>query len=428
MSVLEYVKKGSQFYKERLKDISCIKVGTELDQYISQLPYTTKDDLRKARETISSQRLSDAWVYYETTGTTGPATPCPRNEEDSLVNNAFLALQYENIFQKENGSHIVGVMGPTELHSTGDTFEDVFRSLGHTVVKMWPRSPVVGLHRVIRLIKELKITALVCTPAVASEIVKHGIKNGVDVKRLGVEVILVLGELITPNRLRNLGTAWGAKIYNCMYASQETSILAAANQNNELETIPLNNYYELLNPFTDEKLSIGEKSVSGELVVTHLYKGHKPLIRYRTGDMLKSRLSNKSGSWIIEPIGRVKDILTINNQKVYAFDLENLIFEELEHCYEYFVEIDSDGLNDSLSIILEECKELEDKKLLGLIEKKLVEKLDVKVNINVGNVGNLIGTGAMVSWKAARIKDNRENAVNSERKVALDIALKRVEV
>ena len=24
-------------------------------------------------------------------------------------------------------------MGPTELHSTGDTFEDVCRSLGHTV-------------------------------------------------------------------------------------------------------------------------------------------------------------------------------------------------------------------------------------------------------------------------------------------------------
>ncbi len=423
--VIEYTKAGSKFYKKKLHYVSNINEGDNLEQYIQGLPFTTKEDLKEEGCQVASQDVRQAWVYYETTGTTGPSTPCPRNEEDSIVNNTFLTLQYKEIFYKKTGSHIVGIMGPSELHSTGDTFEDVFRSLGHTVVKMWPRSPVVQFHRVLRLIQELKITALVCTPAIASEMIKYFKKNNINARELGVEIILVLGELITPNRLGNLGNAWGAKIYNCMYASQETSILAAANKDNELKTIPLNNYYELLNPVTNENLPVSEEPVAGELVITHLYKGNKPLIRYKTGDMVRAKLS-KYGSWVIEPIGRVKDIVNLNNINFYAYDIENLIFEELEYCYEYYIEIRNIDSMDMLHVYLDECEEVKSSGFTNNLEKILSKKFKVKVTIEIGNVGNLIGTGAMVSWKAARINDTRKNEDNSEKKRALEIASKSI--
>jgi len=420
--VLSYVANGSEFYKPLIAQN--FNEASSLSDLIQQLPFTTKNDLRNARADISSEPVNKAWVYYETTGTTGPSTPCPRNDIDSLVNNSFLTLQYRDIFKRENGNHIVGIMGPTELHSTGDTFEDVFRSLNHTIVKMWPRSPVVGMSRAVTLIKELNITALVCTPAVASEMVKYCEKTGASVKDLGVEVILVLGELITPSRLNNLGTVWGAKIYNCMYASQETSILAACDSSNQLKTIPLNNYYELWDPWLEKVNDVGEEWVSGELVITHLYKGNKPLIRYKTGDMVRAKLS-ENDQWVIVPIGRVKDVIKIEGKSIYAFDLENIIFESLSSCYEYFVEINRINDKDKLNIILEHSSETTDINRLNALAQKIKNHLMIDVSICCGDIGGLISTGAMVSWKAARINDMRQEELCAEREMALNISAKR---
>lgn len=418
--VISYAKSGSAFYGSRLSGVDPDFCFDDFDSFVDALPFTTKSDLIEAGKDISSDNLENAWVYYETTGTTGPSTPCPRNETDSLVNNAFLTLQYESILSLENKGRIIGVMGPTELHSTGDTFEDVCRSLGHTVVKMWPRSPLVGMARVLRLIQDLKISVLVCTPAVASELLKYCRKNGCNEKELGVEIILVLGELITPNRLKNLSRNWGAKIYNCMYASQETSILAACDDRNKLITIPLNNYYELICPFTHKKLEVGDERVAGELVITNLYKGNKPLIRYRTGDMVRCK-NIGFNRWEIEPIGRVKDVLVLNGKNVYAFDIENTIFEELENCYEYFIDIKAASGGDEVAITLEVCDELNDSCLVEKIKNKIEAKFSISANVHVGDVGGLIGTAAMVSWKAARIHDLRDKANNVERNSALEI-------
>jgi phenylacetate-CoA ligase len=422
--VIAYVRQGSPFYRRRLAAVDLSGNRRSLSAMVRALPYTTKDDLRNAGVSLCANPVTSAWIYYETTGTTGPATPCPRNEVDSLANNSFLTLQYQPIFRDKE--HIIGVMGPTEVHSTGDTFEDVFRSLGHTVVKMWPRSPLIGMERALRLIRELKITALVCTPAVAAELLKFAKRNGVEPQRLGVETIFALGELITPNRLKNLARNWNARFFNCMYASQEASILAACSDDNRLTTIPLNNYYELLCPFTGRNLEVGNDVVAGEMVVTHLYKGNKPLLRYRTGDMVRCT-AGKNESWAIEPIGRVKDVLVLNEKRVYAFDIENAIFEDLDYCFEYSIEITRAAGRDRLAITLERCDELADAARLARLRNKLESRFGVAVEIRVGDAGNLIGVGAMVSWKAARVhdrresNDNRQSSDNLERRAALEI-------
>jgi phenylacetate-CoA ligase len=417
-AVVAYVRQGSPFYRQHLAAVDASGDRRSLPEVVKTLPYTTKQDLSSAGISLCADEISSAWVYYETTGTTGPATPCPRNEIDSLVNNSFLSLQYQSIFKDRK--HVVGVMGPTELHSTGDTFEDVFRSLGHTVIKMWPRSPLVGMDRVLRLIRDLKITALVCTPAVAAELLKHARRKDVDPQHLGIEIILVLGELITPNRLKNLARNWNARIFNCMYASQETSILAACSDDNRLATIPLNNYYELLCPFTGTSLEVGNGVAAGEMVITHLYKGNKPLLRYRTGDMVRCT-AGRNESWTIEPIGRVKDVLVLNEKRVYAFDVENAIFEDLDYCFEYSIEITNAADGDHIAVTLEKCDELNDAARIARLRDKLESRFGVTVEIRVGDAGNLIGVGAMVSWKAARIHDQRQSGENPERRAALEI-------
>lgn len=73
-TVLRHVKSKSVFYGKHFKDIDV--EGVTLAN-LSSLPFTTKDDLRESMLDILSGTLEDSIYYYETTGTTGPATPFP---------------------------------------------------------------------------------------------------------------------------------------------------------------------------------------------------------------------------------------------------------------------------------------------------------------------------------------------------------------
>ncbi|KTT63276.1 coenzyme F390 synthetase [Pseudomonas oryzihabitans] len=422
--VISYVKADSRFYRDTLSSLSANAIETLDWNLFRKLPFTTKDDLRKAGRDMAAASLQEAWVYYETTGTTGPATPCPRNECDSIFNNTPLIVRYDEIFRAHGRQHIVGVMGPTELHSTGDTFEDVCRSLGHTIVKMWPRSPVVGLDRAATLIRELKVTALVCTPAVAISLAKHLIKKGQSPADMDIQLILTLGELTTPALLRNIGDVWDCAVYNCMYASQEASILAVSDKGGNLCTVPLNVFYEVINPLTGEVLEPKDARMTGELVITHLYQGQKPLIRYRTGDMVRARVMDK-GYWQIVPIGRVKDTVVINGHNRCAYDIEAALLEDLEGCLDYHIQLESvDGI-DQLSVTLELEQNTATRNNLQAVASAMESRFGARTHITVGSTDAVTGTAAMVSWKAARLHDKRVGSDNRERETALKIAARR---
>ena len=423
---IRYVRENSAFYRDRLASVDVPANGPISAHELATAPFTTKDDLRSELFDVLSQPIDKAWIYYETTGTTGRATPCPRDERDSIVNNTALTLAYEQIFAQHGENHVVAVLGPTELHSTGDTFGDVLRNLGHTVVKMWPHSPVVGFSRALTLLEQLGVTALVCTPGMAISLAKAARAAGIDLEsRLSVRLILTLGELTSPAMLENLGDLWSAKIYNCMYASQESSILAACHADGQLHTVPLNNYYEVIDPDSELPADTTDDGVrEGELVITHLYQGSKPLVRYRTGDMIRMRTVPGSPVEIMQPIGRVRDRLILGGQRITAYDLEQTLFTHIRGALDYFLFIDEvDGGQDKLTVTIEPKDEQAGKLIDGdAIRAAVRDTFGVLCEVVLGPMDAITSTGAMVSWKAARMHDRRTAATEPERLAALAIA------
>lgn len=418
--VLQYVCEHSAFYRQHLGEQVLAASAQGQRVGLEKLPFTTKDHLRERGWDMVSAPLGKAWVYYETTGTTGKATPCPRSEIDSIYNNTPLILRYGQILKQHGVGHIVGVMGPTEVHSTGDTFEDVMRSLDFPMVKMWPRSPVIGNQRAATLIEELKITALVCTPAVAISLAKHFLAQGKDPNHTSVRVLFTLGELSTPQLLRNLGSVWGAAVYNCMYASQEASIMAVARPDHQLYTLPLNNVYELLDPDTGTPIEVARhhEEYTGELIITHLYPGQKPLVRYRTGDMMRVR-RQLDHTWQLTPIGRVRDRLILNGHNVCAYDIEAALLEHLDGCLDYQIAIERHDDTDRIAVVVANHAPgtlVLDTECAG---RHMRDALGVPVRIEVGETDAITGTSAMVSWKAARVHDQR-TADDHERLAALN--------
>jgi phenylacetate-CoA ligase len=427
---LRHVLAGSPFYAAHLGPY-VEDAGSTTLAGLRGLPFTTKDDLRNHGTDILSRPVSDAWIFYETTGTTGKATPCPRDNTDSTATNTALTINYASVLRAHPGPHVVGIMGPTELHSTGDAFGEVFRNLGQCVAKIWPHSPVVGYRRALEVMHDLGISALVCTPGMAMSLAREARLAGFSPRDdFRLSFIMVVGELVTPALLDNIRAIWSAEVYNCMYASQEASILAAIRDDGRLRTIPLNNYYEVIDPDTGtEAIPGSDGAQEGELVVTHLFQGCKPLVRYRTGDMVRLAPLPESAEYpsaVLTPLGRVRDLTTIGGRAFSAYELEQAVLENTTACCGYQIVIDNPtGGRDELRVILEYLGAGAAGSLdAGAVRAGVARRLGISPDVEVGEIGTIATTGALVSWKASRVHDKRAGD-DAERRAAVAIAARR---
>ncbi|HEY6795193.1 MAG TPA: hypothetical protein VI248_10995 [Kineosporiaceae bacterium] len=430
---ITYVKRNSPFYARRLAGVDPDVLCGTTPESLSAVPPTTKSDLREAMYDIVSRPLSAARIFYETTGTTGRTTPCPRDDIDMLVNDFVLTSAYGKILQSAAADGIVAISGPTEVHAFGDTFGDVCHNLGLSSVKLWPHSPMVGFDRALDLLTELPIRAMFCTPGMALTLAKKVFSRGLDPRDLGVNVLMLTGELASPALLEGIGTLWGAQSYNALYASQEASVLGASHADGRMRCASLTNLYEVLDPITGQALtpdSHGE--MRGELVVTALYQGAKPLVRYRTGDLVRLEApSGMSGGTtpvsarapIIEVLGRIRDELWLGEQSITGYDLEDTLLRDLRGYMDFQIVIDQWRGRDHVTLRLQPVPERFGVPLEGseAVAQRAGERLGIEIDIEQAELGQITSTGAMVSWKAARIVDNREAGVDHERQAALSI-------
>lgn len=423
-ATLRYVRGASPFYRKQLASCDDAFIDSLDRSAFERLPFTTKADLREQMGAMLSRPLDESCFFYETTGTTGAATPCPRDYVDVIHSNIAVTHCLETILKRGDTRHFVGICGPTELHSFGDTLGDVCRNLGLAMAKFWAYSPVIGLKKSVATLRELGITALMCTPGMALTMAKVARELGHDLKRdFGLKVMLLTGELGSPAMMKNLESLWGARAYNFLYGSQETLVLATAVHSGKMHTFPLNYYYEVIDPDTGKVVAPVNGVRFGELVVTMLFRGSKPLVRYRTGDVVRLReaaADDQLRAPVVEVLGRTRDTLLLNGSQVQGYDLEELLMQHVSEAVGYQITILNDGA-DRLAIQLEMLDGLPRPEFARRISDGFLERLGVRADVSFGPLGSLGSTGALVSWKAARIIDTRE-AVSAEQLVARKIA------
>lgn len=409
-AVLRHVKEKSPFYKEQLKNIEPSAVNLE---NLSSLPFTTKDDLRESMHDILCEGMDEAIFYYETTGTTGPATPCPRSKNESYASNKQLSVAYQRVIDKHFADEktVVGILGPTEVHSFGDTIGDVCYQLDVCNAKIWPHSPVIGFNKTLQLMRDLKVGVAASAPGLILGLAKEAEKNGYDPRKdLFVRAFMMSGELCTPALKNNLSSLWNAEPYNSLYGSQEAFIIAASNTSDQLVPHRLNYIIEILDPETGESLG---NSGEGELCVTMLIPGTKPLVRYRTGDLVSVHPSGNdaiASKYVMKVVGRVKDQLQLNGRSFTAGDIEQALLEGVERCLGYQIVLNDSSGEDTIIAKLEMSRFFEgNRRDLGVsIQDRLEDRLGVKSTVMiVDDLDEHVNLGSWFSWKEARISDQR---------------------
>jgi phenylacetate-CoA ligase len=201
--------------------------------------------------------------------------------------------------------------------------------LGASVVRIGPQNIV----RHLDLIQRLRPTGLVGVPSFMIQMVRHANEIDLDVKELGIEKIVLIGDSIrnvdfSANTLGGLiKNSFGNICYSTYGITEGQSSFCECQLRHGLHSHPDLVLIEIVDD-NGRPLSDGE---IGELTLTTLQIEGMPLIRYRTGD-ITFKISDQclcgGNSVRIGPIiGRKHHKLKVKGVTLYPKAIENTILE-----------------------------------------------------------------------------------------------------
>ncbi len=182
----------------------------------------------------------------------------------------------------------------------------------------------------LQLMADLGVTAMACTPTYALRLAEVAREEGFDLSTIPIRLTVHAGEpgASVPATKARIEAAWGAKCHDHAGASEvgahsfECQVQPGGTHAIDSEFI-----VEVIDPTTGEPVSTGEE---GELVITNLGRIGFPVLRYRTGDIVRvddspcpcGRTFTRFAGGVI---GRADDMVVVRGVNIYPAAVENLV-------------------------------------------------------------------------------------------------------
>ena len=256
-------------------------------------------------------------------------------------------------------------------------------NLGATVI---PTS-TGNTEKHIRLIRDLKISGIACTPSYALYLAETLEKMGLTKEDIGLRIGAFGAEPWTDNMRKEIEERLGLKGYN-IYGLSEIMGPGVSYECQEQNGSHINEdhfYPEIINPETLEQMPYGTQ---GELVFTTLTKEGMPVLRYRTKDLCTlynepcacGRTSVKMG----RIMGRSDDMLIIRGINVFPSQVESVILTMPEFEPQYMLVVDRINNLDTLQVQVEVRRDFfsDDMGRMLALKKALADKLKSVLSIS----------------------------------------------
>jgi phenylacetate-CoA ligase len=209
--------------------------------------------------------------------------------------------------------------------------------------------PGGGMSSAARLhfLLDHRATVVLCTPSYALHLAEVARGEGIDLAASPVRMLIVAGEpggSIPATRAR-VEAAWGARVFD-HYGLTEVGPAAVECVENPAGMHVMERDYiaEIIDPATGTAVPAGEP---GELVITNLGRTGSPLIRYRTGDVVRAdtRPCPCGRPWLRLAggvLGRTDDMIHLRGNNLYPAALEAVV-RRFAEVAEYRVTVDRTG-------------------------------------------------------------------------------------
>ena len=216
----------------------------------------------------------------------------------------------------------------------------------------------VPSERLLAILRQFKVTAIWTTPSYAWYLGETALKEGIDPRRdLAVKRIFVAGEPggSIPETRQRIEALWGASVYDYYGLSDIFGSCAGmCEEKDGLHWAEDHILVEVLHPGTNEPV---EEGARGELVLTTLKKTARPMIRFRTGDIV-SFTSEPCGcgrtSIRLQGVhGRLDDMLIIKGVNLFPSDVEAIARRDHDFSGEYRLIVEREKHLDRLTVEVE---------------------------------------------------------------------------
>ena len=406
--LVTYVYHNVPFYRNKMQAMDLAPEDINSIDDIVKLPFTTKQDLRDNYPYgIQAAPASEIVRVHASSGTTGNPTIVGYTRKDLAVWSEVMTrcLTAYGITRDDTFSVSYGY----GLFTGGLGAHYGVENLGATVI---PTS-TGNTEKHIRLIRDLKITGIACTPSYALYLAETLDKMGLTKNDISLRVGAFGAEPWTENMRHEIEERLGLKGYN-LYGLSEimgpgVSYECCAQNGSHISEDHF--YPEIINPDTLEQLPYGEQ---GELVFTTLTKEGMPLLRYRTKDLCSliegkcdcGRTSVRMG----RIVGRSDDMMIIRGINVFPSQVESVILEMLEFEPQYMLVVDRVNNLDTLQVQVEVRRNFfsDDIGRMLAMKKALADKL--KSVLSIGVDVRLMEPGSIErsQGKGKHVIDNRK--------------------
>ena len=406
--IVDYVYHNVPFYRNKLQEMDIEPDDIKTIDDIVRLPFTTKQDLRDNYPYgLQAAPQSEIVRVHASSGTTGNPTIVGYTRKDVGVWSECMArcLTAYGVGRDDTFSVAYGY----GLFTGGLGAHYGVENLGATVV---PAS-TGNTEKHLRLIRDLGITGIACTPSYALHLAETMDKMGIRKEDIRLRVGAFGAEPWTENMRAEIENRLGLQGYN-LYGLSEIMGPCVSHEckcKNGSHICEDHFFPEIIDPETLEPLSMGQ---TGELVFTTLTKEGMPLLRYRTRDLCSlipgececGRTSVRMG----RILGRSDDMLIIRGINVFPSQVESVILSTEEFEPHYQLVIDRIDNLDRLTVRVELRNEFMTDLLpdLAALEHKLSEKLKSVLSIRAKVQLLPQGTLERSQGKSKRVIDNRK--------------------
>lgn len=179
-----------------------------------------------------------------------------------------------------------------------------------------------GMNSVARLrfMLDNEAAVVLCTPTYGLHLAEVARQEGIDLASSPVRLLIVAGEPggSIPATRERLERAWGARVLD-HWGMTEVGPTACdcVDGTPGMRVLETEYITEVLDPETHQPVDEGQV---GELVVTNLGRIGSPVIRYRTGDLVKKGPRLEGGI-----LGRIDDMIPVRGNNVYPAAIEGIL-------------------------------------------------------------------------------------------------------
>ena len=339
------------FYRNKMQEMDLSPDDIRSIDDIVKLPFTTKQDLRDNYPYgLQAAPASEIVRVHASSGTTGNPTIVGYTRRDLSVWSEVMSrcLAAYGVTREDTFSVSYGY----GLFTGGLGAHYGVENLGATVI---PAS-TGNTEKHVRLIRDLGITGIACTPSYALYLAETVERMGLTKDDIKLRIGAFGAEPWTDNMRKEIEERLGLKGYN-LYGLSEIMGPGVSFECQEQNGSHINEdhfYPEIINPETLEQLPSGQQ---GELVFTTLTKEGMPLLRYRTKDLCSlmegTCACGRTSVRMSRIMGRSDDMLIIRGINVFPSQVESVILGMPEFEPQYMLVVDRQNNLDILQVQVE---------------------------------------------------------------------------